>query len=339
MNCKKGFYKWECQQNRDNLYLRKSLFNQLNKQFIQNPLFFRVFFNHFCVCKNRNRKFMKKSLKNAALISKTIGLLSTICITAMLTFSYGFKEKADDLWKQLGIKQQDANSRIKESFLRGYLQYYGAHNIRNIATGNKKAVAQDLLNYTKRFMNTQFKTAYEKERREAKPQEPELKPIRTYEQIQKEEVSRLEKSIKETEASLKTMNDDMRKVFAPSLERDKKMLEECKKPASKTIQSIAEAEKNGRDWNLFGYKQNMKKWEEQYPENFNLLIKKRLQKMLELTANVDFNAELKGSGNRKFFVKPEYERKSREWKMAFRAGKEVTELTRSFAQQWLSELK
>jgi hypothetical protein len=57
-----------------------------------------------------------------------------------------------------------------------------------------------------------------------------------------------------------------------------------------------------------------------------------------LTQGIDFNAALKESGGNKVFVNPAYEKKSNKWKMAFRAGKEVTEAARAFAQQWLKEL-
>ena len=61
--------------------------------------------------------------------------------------------------------------------------------------------------------------------------------------------------------------------------------------------------------------------------------------MLEITKDVDYNAELKEINNKKKFVNASYEAKRPEWKMAFRAGKEVTEVTRAFAEQWLDELK
>ena len=54
---------------------------------------------------------------------------------------------------------------------------------------------------------------------------------------------------------------------------------------------------------------------------------------------MDFNAELKDQNGKKKFVNPVYEAKRPEWKMAFRAGADVTELTRAFALQWLEELK
>lgn len=282
---------------------------------------------------------MKKSFKTSALISRSIGMFGIITIGAMITLGYGFKNNVDNLWKQLGMKQQDANESIRQSFSSGFLNYAGAKNIKNIAIADKKAVARELLNYTKQFMNTKYKAYYEKEKAAAKPQEPKLEPVRTWEQIQKEEIARLEKSISETEKNMKAMNKEMQQIFAGGLEKQKQSLEECKKPGNRTITAMAQAEKNGQDWKRFAYKQDLKNWEEQYPENFNGLIRKRLQKMLDATVNVDFNAELITVGSRKIFAKPEYERKSREWKMAYRAGKEVTELTRAFAQQWLSELK
>ena len=69
------------------------------------------------------------------------------------------------------------------------------------------------------------------------------------------------------------------------------------------------------------------------------IVKGRLQKFLEVTKDVDFDAALKVSYNKKVFTRPEYERKSTEWKQAFRAGREITQMARSFATQWLAELE
>jgi hypothetical protein len=82
----------------------------------------------------------------------------------------------------------------------------------------------------------------------------------------------------------------------------------------------------------------LNKWEQDYPADVKLLIKKRLQKYLAIVSTVDFNAELKDKGSRKVFVKDEYERKSSDWKMVYRAGAEVNGVAKSFAEQWLKEL-
>jgi len=71
------------------------------------------------------------------------------------------------------------------------------------------------------------------------------------------------------------------------------------------------------------------------PADPNELIKKRLQEFLTLSASVDFEAEV--SGGR--FVKSEYEAKSREWKMCYRAGKAVIMAAREEVELWLKELE
>lgn len=281
---------------------------------------------------------MKRNQNQSKIIAIVFGVLPILLITAGIIASFGFKKAADDIWKQLGLEKKIADKSIRQSFIEDFLDYKEARNIKHIPFANRKAVAQSLLNYTKNFMNTKFKVAYENERLASKPQPPELKPLRTIEEIQKEEIDRLQTNISETEKNLKAMNSGMRDLFEASLEKNKKLLAEYQDTNCRALQSIAKAEKNGRDWNLFAFKQNMKKWQERYPGDFNSLIKMRLKKLLELTDNVDFKAETKIVDGRKIFVNAAYEEKNPEWKMAFRAGKEVTEITRAFAKQWLKEL-
>lgn len=71
-----------------------------------------------------------------------------------------------------------------------------------------------------------------------------------------------------------------------------------------------------------------------YPSDATDMVKKRLTQYLQLSATVDFDAVVKD----RRFVNPEYEKKSSDWKMCFRAGKEVNEAAREFAKEWLKEL-
>lgn len=74
--------------------------------------------------------------------------------------------------------------------------------------------------------------------------------------------------------------------------------------------------------------------EKKYPSDPDELVKKRLTDFLAISATVDFDAELNGGR----FVNPEYEKKSPDWKMCYRAGKDVVEAARVEAQKWLDEL-
>ena len=83
----------------------------------------------------------------------------------------------------------------------------------------------------------------------------------------------------------------------------------------------------------------LKEWEKAYPSDPAQFVKRRLAEFLQATENIDFNAELISKNGMKYFVKPEYENKDDRWKMAFRAGKEVVEPARAFAQQWMDEIQ
>ena len=46
-----------------------------------------------------------------------------------------------------------------------------------------------------------------------------------------------------------------------------------------------------------------------------------------------------GHGSGLQFANPEYEKKSGQWKLCYRAGKEPVEAARAFAKEWLGEMK
>ena len=75
--------------------------------------------------------------------------------------------------------------------------------------------------------------------------------------------------------------------------------------------------------------------DKKYPANPDELIKKRLESFMEISATVDFDAQLNGS----MFANPEYEKKSDQWKMCFRAGKAVIAAAREEVATWLKELQ
>jgi hypothetical protein len=244
----------------------------------------------------------------------------------------------DDFWKQLGMTREQGTDGVKQSFLNGYLYYYGARNFKNIALNNRPAIARDLCQYTKQYVNSpSFKKEYEQMRVAAKPVEPENK-VRGKEEIRKEKIAETEESIRKTEATIKQMGADMAKIMQPTLQVMKKTLVDYKDPNSKYIEAYYLGEKNENESRLRSYKERYARWEKEYPADYRDKVRERLHKFLELAATVDFNAELKQVGNKKKFVNPAYEAKSYDWKQVYRAGKEVIEPARQFAEQWIAEL-
>jgi hypothetical protein len=258
---------------------------------------------------------------------------------SMLLSSFSARKMTNDVWKLLGITKQAGDEKIKNSFTNGYLYYYGVKNIKNLALNERGALAKDLLTYTKQYISSSnFANEYEQLRKSAQPQQPVLKPMRSIEEIQKEEIAKAEKSIKGTEKTMKEL-PDMAKSFQPLMDILKKNLKDYQNPKNSYFTAIAQGEKYDQENQLKNYKDRMQQWETAYPVNPDELIAERLQKMLDATKDIDYSAELAEKWGKKRFVNPVYESKNPEWKQGFRAGKEVTETARAFAKQWLSELQ
>jgi hypothetical protein len=91
--------------------------------------------------------------------------------------------------------------------------------------------------------------------------------------------------------------------------------------------------------NMAVYRQDLKRWETEYPARQNDFLKMRLQQFLQQTANIDFTAKLVRQGRKMVFADPQLEQKDPFWKSCFRSGKRTVDAARAFAQQWLTELK
>lgn len=285
---------------------------------------------------------MKHSSSKSLIICSRLCLSTlALCVMSLFLFSFVTATKiGDELWKQLGVNKQQGHEGIYRSFTGGYLYYYDARNVKNIASGNRLAVAKDLLEYAKQYVKSDvFKKEYELERMNAMPEAPEVKPVRTKEQVQKEEIAKTEKSIKDLEKNMKGLDAAMKKNLEPVQEMFKKTLKEYQDPNHQYFSALVLNDKMENEQAVRSYEERTKKWKENYPVDFSPIIKERLEKFLELTKDVDFNAELKTVYGLKKFVNPTYESKPTEWKQAFRAGKEITDYARSFAQNWLADIK
>jgi hypothetical protein len=253
--------------------------------------------------------------------------------------SYKTAKLADDVWKQLGITQPDANRNILSSYLEGHFYYSGVKNAKNIVGNNRLAVVKELAAYAKQYTNSaEFKQQYQAYRTKRKPK-PAVFPEETAEMIRAQERTRLENDIKTLEANINSPNPKLRNSIPARIEKAKKDLSELDNPDNKTVKMRLDNAARMREGYTKANEAALAKFEAAYPENPQLLIKKRLEELLAATADVDYSAELKEAFGKKVFVNPLYERKSSDWKIAFRAGKETTDAVRSIAQQWIQQIK
>jgi hypothetical protein len=76
-----------------------------------------------------------------------------------------------------------------------------------------------------------------------------------------------------------------------------------------------------------------------YPADPRAMVALRLRRFLDVTKDINYDAQLVEKDKKKVFADPALEARPAEWKLAFRAGKPATEAARTFAQKWLSDLQ
>ena len=271
---------------------------------------------------------------------KTFFAALAICFLCFFIVAMKTKQMADDIWKQLGLTLPDGQRNINNSFLQGRLYYFGAKNAKNVAIGDRVAVVNQLIAYAQKYYGSpEFKTAYQNSRAKMKPAEPEELPVPTEEQVKAEEKKRLEQQLKVAEENLNSPNSKIKNGAPTAIENIKKQLKALDEPNNPTIKRKLENTNRMNEAIRKQYSSDIQKFEAKYPEDPQILLKKRLQEIIDITADVDYAAELKeGYQGKKIFVNPTYEKKPAEWKLAFRAGKPATDAVRAAAQEWLKKL-
>ena len=279
-------------------------------------------------------------MKSAHTLKRWINLTTiavALLFAASTLISFKMKEAGEELWQKLGLTKIKGEENIKSSFLNGYLHYYGAKSAKNIILNDRAAVARDLMQYAKQQLSSEaFRKEYETLRNRAKPQAYPYTP-KSKEEVRKQKITELQKSIKDAEELVKKM-PEMEKTMRPTIDMFKKNLKDYEDPNSQMIEMFYQNELNIKAQREKTYEDHMKRWQEDYPEQVSGLIKARLKKFVTLAKTVDFNAELKEVNGRKKFVNPKYEGQNYEWKQIFRAGKEVIVPAISFSEQWMAEL-
>jgi hypothetical protein len=149
-------------------------------------------------------------------------------------------------------------------------------------------------------------------------------------------------AIAETEKSKKQMAADQQAMFDDIIKTYKQQLADIDDPEKTMFKpEMDEYIKQGYQMQMDEYNKQVAEWENEYPtDNPNPMIKKWVNTFLEKSADINFAAKTTKAKDGKIkFVDQEYEHKDSQWKLYYRAGKETVNAARTFAQNWLGELK
>jgi len=272
-------------------------------------------------------------------MKKTLTLIAVIAVSFSFYAFNVFESESTAFLQKLGIPQEIARDCIWSSFSGMYLSHPGGTKLRQISTGERASLTQEIAAYAKSYTKSEeFKKKYLGYREGRKPDPPEKpKPMA---QLKKEQKEQLQKSIKETKENMKTMPADQQKMMKDVVNALSEQLKSLDDPNNTMFSpEMDKMQTQGYEMQIQDHKQRLATWEQENPSTPDAMVKRWLTGFLEVSKDIDFNATLiPGDGGKKYFAKTEYERKPDNWKMCFRAGKETIDAGRAFAKQWLDEL-
>lgn len=249
-------------------------------------------------------------------------------------------DNAQNLLKQIKLSDNEAKNTIFSDIAGPSFYFPGIRELKSIALNDRAAQVEVIGKYVKDFTKTDdFKKRYKEFCESRKPTPPE-KP-QTAAEMKKQYRADIQKSIDEMKAAKSEASADQKSFYDETIKVMEEQLKQIDDPNNPMFSpEMDQYSQQAYDMQMEQHKKDIAEWETKYPENNpNSLIKAWLESFLDLTKDVDFNAQTAIDKNKTLFVKQEYERKDYLWKLCFRGGKETTEAGRKFVQTWLSELK
>lgn len=259
-------------------------------------------------------------------------------IASLLLVTVGFysfrtiNNKYADILKALGIPPAMAKDHISSSFMGSFFSTPSNSSYKNYPAGKRAEAVQHLGYFAKTYLTSiEFQKNYKEQVEMMKPTKPKTVQERVAESLED-----FKKMLKQNEKMMS--NPQLKAGAEKNIVGIKDLIatyEDKNHPKhTKQMGYIQMAYDGDMKW----YNDQVAKLEAKYPADIKQFLKMRLQEFLDISATVDYSAELKQDGKLKKFVNPAYERQSMNWKYCFRAGKETTEAARAFVQQWLKEL-
>lgn len=245
---------------------------------------------------------------------------------------------AQNSMADFGLKESELKQRMVNSLANGYIPAYpDKKSFKAAVPSVQAAFVKDTLSWVKTYTESQaFKADYAKQRESAKPSAPKSKG--SVDEQYAKYLAEQRQGIETMKKSVAQMPPDMQKQMQATIKEMEANAERTAKD-----QQMAAMMKQGIQQTAVSdqkdYQDRLGAWEKKYPADPRVLIAARLHQFLELSQSVDFGAKLVPRDGRMKFADPQYEAKSSEWKLCYRAGREPVQAARVFAQEWLSSIE
>lgn len=243
-----------------------------------------------------------------------------------------------DALSRLKITSADAGETVLEMLRTGHAYHREAfRTFKALVAGDRAEIVKAGLTWIRSYTaSSEFATKYATIRNENRPEPPKAgQTVDAYFANQKKD---LETQFAESRKAMGAMDAETKKTLEAGF---KQMIEQIatmeKDPAQREM--IGQMLENQRNEGKSGYEEALAAWNRDFPENPKKLIAVRIREFLAMSADVDFNAKLIKKNTVWVFTNEDYEARSHDWKLCYRAGREATAAARVFLQKWLVELE
>ena len=238
-----------------------------------------------------------------------------------------------------GINENQLKPRLARAVVDGYIPMYPNAKLFHAATPTAQAAfMKNALGWMKTYTESPaFQADYGKQRAAAKPAPPQ--PKGTPDEQFAKYLAEQRQSVVEMKKNVAQMPADMQKQMQGAVQQMEENVERtAKDPQMSAMMKQSFAQQAESDQRT--YEKDLADYAAKYPADPKVLIASRLHNFLDLSKDVAFDAKLVPGGNGKMkFADPQYEGKSNEWKLCYRAGKEPVEAARAFASDWLRQIE
>ena len=268
------------------------------------------------------------SSRNKCFFILSLAFLSIITLTLVAQSSLA----------DFGLSETQLKSQIAGAFIYGDVPAYPSRKAFHAASpATRAAFVRNVLRFVKSYTESAaFQADYARQRAAAKPAPatPKGTPdeqLAKYFQEQRDSIVKMKKSVAQMPPDLQKQMSETVKQMEASVDKQQKDPQMVAMLKQQFAMGAVADQKN--------YQQQLAAYDQKYPADPRVLIAKRLHEFLELSKDIRFDAKLVPAGGGAMrFADPQYESKSDQWKVCFRAGKESVDAARAFAQEWLNQL-
>ena len=265
-------------------------------------------------------------------------VLFVIILSVNISCALAAVQNGPDVLAKLKLDPAAVKGSFLDSLVSGSVYNYEAMEaFKALPAPARAAIVRAGLDWIKAYAGSaEFKTAYEKYRSGKKPEMPTVRP--SADDQLKQQKADFEKQVAEMRKSMAGMDAEMKKTMETTIQQMRAQMETMEKdPQQKEL--MRQMTEMARSEDKKQFDERLKEWTETFPADPRLLIKMRITEFLAASAGVDYAAKLVPRGDKMVFANEDYEQKSPEWKVCFRAGREASEAARAFAKAWLAELE